>query len=65
MIITEGPTFCGGYDIYTNITDSSYSYFPHSYQDILGKGRSIFTGDLNDNSEYFNLKEIEIFKIFK
>jgi len=62
---TEGPTFGGGYDIYTNITDSSYSYFPTSYQDILGKGKSIFTGDLNDNNEYFNLKEIEIFKLFK
>jgi len=58
-----GPTF-GGHDIYTNKNGSNAS-FPHSYQDILGKGKSIFTGDLNNNNQYFNLKEIEVFKIFK
>ena len=61
----RGPNFGGGHDIYTNITNSSNSYFPHSYQDILGKGKSIFTGDLNNNNNKFNLKEIEVFKIFK
>ena len=58
-----GPTF-GGHDIYTN-KSGTYASFPHSYQDILGKGRSIFTGDLNNSNCYFNLKEIEVFKIFK
>ena len=59
---TYGPTFGGGHDIkiYKN---GSYSNFPYSYKDILGKGKSIFTGDLNNNK--FNLKEIEVFKIFK
>ena len=61
---SHGPTFGGGFDIYTN-KSNSYSSFPHSYQDILGKGKSIFTGDLNNNNIYFNLKEIEVFKIFK
>ena len=63
-----GPTFGGGFDIYTLIYKSktpSGSDFPHSYQDILGKGRSIFTGNLNNNNDYFDLKEIEVFKIFK
>ena len=62
-----GPTFGGGYDIYTlySSSNSSGSSFPHSYQDILGKGRSIFTGDLNNNNGNINLKEIEVFKIFK
>ena len=62
-----GPTFGGGHDIYissdyTN-NNNSYSNFPYSYQDTLGKGYSIFTGD--NNSSSFKLKEMEIFKLFK
>ena len=60
---TYGPNF-GGHDIYTN-KDDSYANFPNSYKDILSKGKSIFTGDLNNSNIYFNLKEIEVFKIFK
>ena len=62
-----GPIFGGGHDIYTlySSNNTSASGFPHSYQDILGKGKSIFTGDLNNNNGNFNLKEIEVFKIFK
>jgi len=59
-----GPTFGGGHDIYTN-KEGSYAGFPSSYKDILGKGKSIFTGDLNNSNSSFNLKEIEVFKIFK
>ena len=59
-----GPTFGDGHDIHTN-KEGSYSNFPHSYQDILGKGKSIFTGDLNNSNTKFNLKEIEVFKIYK
>ena len=58
-----GPTF--GPDIYTFYNNSSGSNFPCYYQDILGKGKSIFTGDLNNNNTSINLKEIEVFKIFK
>ena len=59
-----GPTFGYGNDIciYKN---GSFANFPHSYQDILGKGKSIFTGNLNNNNTKFKLKEIEVFKIFK
>ena len=61
-----GPTFGGGFDI--NIFDNGNNYncsnFPHSYQDTLGKGRSIFTGDLNNSNYRFILKEIEVFKLF-
>ena len=61
----NGPSFGGGCDIYTLCTsnNSSGSGFPHSYQDILGKGESIFSG--YNNYGNFNLKEIEVFKIFK
>ena len=59
-----GPRF--GSDIYVLYSSNpTYAGFPSYYQDILGKGRSIFTGDLNNNNYYFNLKEIEVFKIFK
>ena len=60
---TYGPTF-GNHDIYTN-KEGSYANFPFSYEDILGKGKSIFTGDLNNNHNKINLKEIEVFKISK
>ena len=59
----NGPTFGGGWDIYTFYNNSSGASFFHSYQDILGKGISIFSGDNNNGN--FNLKEIEVFKIFK
>jgi len=62
---TYGPTFGDGHAIYTN-KQGSYSSFPSSsYKDILGKGKSIFTGDLNNNNNKINLKEIEVFKIYK
>ena len=59
-----GPIFGGGHDlgIFSDIfKKGGWSYFPNTYQDILGKGKSIFT----QNNNFFNLKEIEIFKIFK
>ena len=63
-----GPTFGGGYDlaIYNDFINSgSWSYFPSTYQDNLGKGKSIFTGDLNNSNTNFKLREIEIFKLSK
>ena len=61
--ISLGPYF---YDIrtYSNIFENSYSNFPSSYKDVLGKGFSIFTGAL-DNNNYFTIKEIEVFKLYK
>ena len=61
-----GPIFGGGQDIYTCsnfINDNSASGFPHSYQDNLSKGYSIFSG--NSNSQKYKLKELEVFKLFK
>ena len=61
-----GPTFGGNHDLYIssnclNNTDS-YCSFGYSYPDIIGKGNSIFSGDVNTGS--FKLKEIEVFKLF-
>ena len=60
-----GPIFGDGSDIYcyNNFCDKNccFSGFPVSYQDVLGKGKSIFTGDVNN--QYFILKEIEVFEL--
>ena len=64
-----GPTFYNDICIYedflrTNSHDSAWSSFPAYYIDTTGKGQVIFTG--NDNKEnYFNIKEIEVFKVIK
>jgi len=62
-----GPTFGNGHDICIEFPSSYKAYFPYSYKDVLGKGMSIFTGDNNNNDsyQYFNLKEIEVFKLIK
>ena len=64
--INNGPTFGGKiaeFAIYEDfLIQSSYSNFPQKYKDLLGKGKSIFTSDPNNNSLYFKIKEIEVFK---
>ena len=59
-----GPVFGDGNDlgIYLDFKEGGWSDFPITYQDNLRKGKSIFTGDLNNNPR-FKIKEIEIFKI--
>ena len=64
----SGPSFGGGVDIiiyYDFINSNSNSTFPCSYQDILGKGKSIFTGDANNSNSDFKVEEIEVFKVYK
>ena len=41
------------------------SHFPENYKDILGKGKSIFTGNIDNNKDKFKVKEIEVYKLFK
>ena len=47
------------------INKDSYSNFPHNYEDTLKKGKSIFTGDLNNSNQLFKIKDIEVFKLLK
>ena len=63
-----GPCFGGGCDIGVNgdiLNSGGWSGFPYTYPDILGKGKSIFTGDSNNNIYKIQIKEIEVFKIYK
>ena len=64
----RGPSFGKGTDlgINKNFKDSGgYSNFPDTYIDILGKGKSIFTGNIDNKINKFKVKEIEVFKLFK
>ena len=54
-----GPTF---QDFYIRDNFKCQLWFPRGHKDVLGKGRSIFTGD--NNTSQFYLKEIEVFKLF-
>ena len=62
-----GPIFGQGHDLEIAgdfLNDIHYSNFPKSFKDSLGKGKSIFTGDLNSNKTYFTINEIEVFKVY-
>lgn len=64
--ITHGAHFGGDIKIFEDFNNTdSRSQFPDDYEDSLGKGKSIFTGDLNNDNFYFKVKEIEVFKLIK
>ena len=51
-----GPVFGGGHDLYISPDgSSSYTNFPHSYTDTLGRGRETFTGAYK-----FTLEDYEV-----
>ena len=61
----EGPVF-GVNDIYIDkdfTKQKNQVYFPNCFEDNLNKGRSIFTGDPNNNNKMLLLKEVEVFKL--
>jgi hypothetical protein len=64
----HGPCF-GFYNDINIISDykkaGSYNSFPKEYEDTLKKGKSIFTGNLDNNKSEFTVKEIEVFKLYK
>jgi len=63
-----GPSF-GDYndiDIRSDYKKSvSYIRFPKDYKDTLNNGKSIFTGNLDNNKNEIYIKEIEVFKLYK
>ena len=60
-----GPCFGQGKDIGIFFNGTNYSGFPKSYQDTSGKGKSIFTGNLNNNIKDLKIKEFEVFQLLK
>ena len=63
-----GPTFGSYCDIGITsdfVNSDSSSDFPCRYNDILGKGKSIFTSNFNNDKSNFRLNEIEVFNLFK
>ena len=61
----SGPRFGYGRDIGTEgdfLKIDSYTCFPYTYKDTLGKGKTIFTGDNNIKTDHFKIIEIEVFK---
>ena len=65
----NGLCFGAGCDIGVSSSDfqnnNSYSNFPYSYNDTLGKGHSIFSGDASNSNNKYMLKELEVFKLNK
>ena len=62
-----GPIFGQSHDLWvTNdfFNNGIHSSFPYTYEDSIGKGKSIFTGDTNNNTTNFKVKEIEVFKLY-
>ena len=63
----NGPSFYDDIWIKKDFKDSkslTYFTFPRAYIDSLGKGKSLFTGDTNNNNDHCIITEIEVFKIF-
>jgi hypothetical protein len=61
-----GPSFGDNNDIrvFGSYLESKCSFlFPTNYNDTLNKGKSIFTGDLNNNNNEAKINEIEVFQI--
>ena len=62
----NGPCFYD--DIWTQkdfIKEDNYLSFPRGYKDVLGKGKSIFKKNTENNNSYVKIKEIEVFKLHK
>ena len=65
-----GPAFGWGTDLgiqenENDICGRGWSWFPGSFKDTLGYGKSIFTGDLDNNNVIFEIQEVEVFKVIK
>ena len=66
--INYGPTFGNGHDLYICnnylTSNNSFTNFGNcAFPDILGKGKSIFTGDPNNGNNRIIIKELELFSL--
>ena len=66
--LNYGPLFGTGTDLglYANFSQNGgWTNQLETFPDILGKGRSIFTGDSNNSNQNFKIKEVEVFQLLK
>ena len=68
--ISCGPAFGMGTDLgvqedLNNICGRVWGHFPLTFQDTLGFGKSVFTGNADNNNVIFEIIEVEVFKVFK
>ena len=68
--ISCGPAFGRGTDLgvqedLNNICGRGWGHFPSTFQDTLGYGKSVFTGNADNNNVIFEIIEVEVFKVFK
>ena len=63
-----GPIFGNGTDLGLKddfLKKGGWTYLGDTYPDVLGKGRSIFTGDSDNTNNLFKVKEVEAFLLIK
>jgi len=61
-----GPTFGNDLGLYDNFNKKGWAFKFETFQDILGKTNSLFTGNKNNEgtkNDNFIIKELEVFKI--
>ena len=56
-----GPTFGNDLGLYSNFNGWALKF--KTFQDILGKTNSLFTGNENENDSSLYIKELEVFKL--
>ena len=58
-----GPTFGNDLGLYSNFNEKGWALKFKTFQDILGKTNSLFTGNENENDSSLSIKELEVFKL--
>ena len=58
-----GPTFGNDLGLYSNFNEKGWANKFKTFQDILGKTNSLFTGNEDENNDSLYIKELEVFKL--
>ena len=58
-----GPTFGNDLGLYSNFNKKGWALKFKTFQDILGKTNSLFTGNEDENYSSLSIKELEVFKL--
>ena len=58
-----GPTFGNDLGLYSNFNGNGWALKFKTFQDILGRTNSLFTGIEDENDSSLSIKELEVFKL--